>query len=310
MVRGIRATVTALCGLLLACNSDTTDVAEAAPRPVTTATIAAAPMPPPAPAKPPHDYVSAEIRSSLEGALVGAVGGELGPALTQVAKRVLVWWIDPRKDLRKGDTIELVYDESSGGEPVVHAVWFESEKMGRSYSAVRYQLEGAAYPRWYQPDGLEVEERLVGGPIENYEQITSLLRDGRGHRGVDFKTPIGTPIVAPFDGVVQRVNWSTRANGNCIDMRNKSGLRAYLLHLDSVTVKAGQRVRAGAPVATSGNTGRSTAPHLHYQLQRGKRLSVDPFRFHKTRQEQLPADQIDGMRARLNDLARHRPRSQ
>lgn len=300
----------ALIGLLAACSGDATEVAAASAKPVATATVAAAPMPP-KPAAPPHSYVRGIIRSSLEGALVEAVGGDLGPALTQVVKRVLVWWIDPRTDLRKGDVVEVVYEEgASGEEPVVHAVWFESSKMRKTYEAVLFQPEGGAFPRWYAADGEEVEERLVGGPIDEYEQITSLLRDGRRHRGVDFKTPVGTVVKAPFSGTVARVNWSRRANGNCLDLRNGKGMRAYLLHLDSVTVKRGQRVKAGQPVAKSGNTGRSTAPHLHYQLQRGERKIVDPFRFHETRRSSLAADQIEGLRARLAQLARHRPRSQ
>lgn len=246
----------------------------------------------PAPAGP--RYGEAEVTATLEGAMVEIAGVDEGPRLAQVAKRVLVWWIDLRRDLRRGDRIGLVYEPVPDEEPRVHALWFESEKLGAERTALRFQASGARFPRWYETNGTEVAETLVPSPIEEYEQITSLLRDGRGHRGVDFKAPVGTPILAPFDGVVRRRNWSTRRNGYCLELVDRRrGLTAYFLHLDEIPghVRPGRRVKTGEVIAKSGNTGRSTAPHLHYQLERGGKV-LDPFRVHKTRRRRLsPEDQ-------------------
>ena len=272
----------------------------------------AAPVPQPPP-PPPIDplleglsILDTRIESSLEAAVVAKVGKTHGPALAQVAKRVLVWWVSPTTDLRKGDRLELVYRiRENGEEPEVKAIWFRSEKLGETKSAVRYQPEGARWERWYAPDGKEVELRLVGGPIKDYEQVTSLLRDGRRHRGVDFKTDVGTPIYAPFSGRIVRRNWSFRGNGNSLDIQGEGGMHALLLHLSSIDrkVRRGSWVKKGQLIAKSGNTGRSTAPHLHYQLERANKRIVDPFRFHKTQRFELDKGEWPELRARLGKYA-------
>lgn len=264
------------------------------------ATIRALPdrhAPPPGP-----QVARVRIESSLEGALVAATDPEVGPRLSQVVKRVLVWWIDVRRDLRRGDALDVVYEvPDDGAEPVAHALWFTSEKLGATLSAVRHKAAGDAFARWYDANGEEVELRLVASPIDGYEQVTSLLRDGRGHRGVDFKAPVGTPVRAPFDGVVARRNWSTRRNGNCLELHDpKNGTQAFLLHLDKIegAARAGSRVKRGQVLARSGNTGRSTAPHLHYQLERGGKV-LDPFRVHQTRRRRLSPEDLDAAKAAL-----------
>lgn len=253
-------------------------------------------------------HVEATVRVNLELAIVEQVGPEVGQALAQVVNRALVWWINPQTDLRPNDLIEVVYQPRVAEEPLVHAVWFHSQKLGKHFEAVRYSPEGSKYARWYHPDGTELELRLVNGPIHDYEQITSLINDGRRHKGVDFKADVGTPVVAPFDGTVIRKNWAMRGNGVSLDIKeDRGGLNAYFLHLSSIpdAVRVGGRVKKGQVIAQSGNTGRSTAPHLHYQLVRGKKV-VDPFRFHKTQRERLPEGEVQKVQESLARFAKLR----
>lgn len=235
--------------------------------------------------------VEATVRHSLEATLVDALGPYHGPALAQVAKRLVVWFMDPRRDLRAGDALRVVYSMSpEPDEPIVHALSLQSQKYERSFAVLRYQTEGAPWPRYYDAEGRELERRLVDSPIESYEQVTSLLGDGRRHKGVDFKAPVGTPIKAPFAGKVTRRNWSTRSNGQCVELIAKdSGMKAFFLHLSRIDVRPGQVVEKGELLGRSGNTGHSTAPHLHYQLHRRDGRVVDPFRVHETRRLSLPA---------------------
>ncbi len=251
-------------------------------------------------------YVDVRVVTNLEAAITGALGPEVGRPLNQVVNRALVWWVIPHADLRPGDRIEVVYRTRPPEEPLVHAVWFTSQKMRRDFAAVRWQAEGAPYARWYQSDGSELELTLDDGPIREYEQITSLLNDGRRHKGVDFKAAVGTDVYAPWDGTIVRKNWGFRANGNCLDLEGR-GMNAYFLHLSSIDPAAqpGARVKKGQRIGATGNTGRSFAPHLHYQLVRGKTV-IDPFRVHVTSQKHAPAAELPKLQAELARLAQMR----
>ncbi len=233
-----------------------------------------------------------EISGPLETAVVSAVGSQVGPALTQVVTRTLVWWVEVPGDLRRGDRLDVLYEERAGQEPQVHAVRFVSGKAGRTFEAFLFKPQDDKYARFFEPSGEELEQRLVDSPIDDYEQVTSLLRDGRRHKGVDFKAPEGTPVKAPFDGTITRRNWNFRVNGNALALRDASGRReAIFLHLDALPsdIRVGMRVKKGQAIAKSGNTGRSFAPHLHYQLMGANGSKVlDPFVEHATWRKKLP----------------------
>lgn len=251
-------------------------------------------------------YLDVHITTNLEAAITGALGPDVGRPLNQVVNRALVWWVIPHQDLRPGDRIEVVYQTRPPEEPLVHAVWFTSQKLRRDFAAVRWQAAGAPYGKWYQADGTELELSLVDSPIRSYEQITSLINDGRRHKGVDFKASVGTDIYAPWSGTVVRKNWGGRANGTCLDLEGK-GMNAYFLHLSQIdpALKVGSRVEKGQRLGASGNTGRSFAPHLHYQLVRGSTV-LDPFRVHATTQSHAPAEELPKLQAELARLAQMR----
>lgn len=105
------------------------------------------------------------------------------------------------------------------------------------------------------------------------------------HEGVDIAMPVGTPVLAPADGIVSRVDRAGSGkgliNGNSVFVRH-SGHAGFdmsaLLHLSRVDVAVGQRVVEGQQIGLSGNTGRSTGPHLHYQLYLAGH-TVDPMPF-------------------------------
>lgn len=236
----------------------------------------------------------AEIRGSLSSTLASLIGQEIGDPLSLVTSRLLVWWLDVSRDLRVGDTLDLVYELPEGSEPVVHALRYRSSKLARTFEAWRFQIPGAPYARYYDERGAEVELRLVDGPIAEYEQITSLLKDGRRHKGVDFKAPVGTQVVAPWAGVVRRKNWNYRINGGSLEIEDSRGRKILFLHLSEIPKELGpgSRVSKGQAIALSGNTGRSTAPHLHYQVMSSAGRVLDPFDLHKTFRSSIPAEHL------------------
>ena len=269
-----------------------------APAPVITAPgstavpgVAQAPVPPPVQTGP--RFLSVRIDGPVEAALVAGAGTDTGPALTQVVKRVLVWWIAVPADLRKGDLLEVVYEPQPGQEPLVSSVRLQSAKAGRTFEAYRFKPAGAQFARFYDAEGGDLELRLDPSPLDSWEQITSLLKDGRKHKGVDFKTPVGTPVKATFDGTITRKNWFFRGNGNSLEVTQAGSphMKAIFLHLSELprTLTVGTKVKAGEVIAHSGNSGHSFAPHLHYQLMSPSDRVLDPFDVQATKKVNLAA---------------------
>jgi murein DD-endopeptidase MepM/ murein hydrolase activator NlpD len=188
-------------------------------------------------------------------------------------------------------------------EPLVHAVRFKSGKLERTFQAYRFRADGDVDARYFQPTGEELEARLRPSPIEQYEQITSLIRDGRRHKGVDFRAPVGTPVTASFNGVITRKNWNFRSNGNCLEVtENGTGRKALYLHLDRVPsdVRVGQRVVRGQVLASSGNSGRSFAPHLHFQLMTANDKVLDPFEVFDSYRRQLTGEGLGALQKEIS----------
>ncbi|HEY3357932.1 MAG TPA: M23 family metallopeptidase [Polyangia bacterium] len=263
-------------------------VAAAAPASAPAPAVATAAAPAPAAAL---KRLRVAVNGPLETAVVREVGAELGPRLVQVIARVLVWWVSVPGDLVRGDQMEAIYQERAGEDPIVHAVHYRSQKHGRTFRAYRFTPAGAHWPHHYSPEGDELELRFTHPPLADYEQVTALMRDGRGHKGVDFKTPVGTPIRAPFDARVVRTNWHFKGNGNSLDLQEVGGwgVTALFLHLaEPPSVAVGAQVTRGQVVAKSGNTGHSFAPHLHYQIMHGPKV-LDPFAALPTHRRKLEA---------------------
>jgi murein DD-endopeptidase MepM/ murein hydrolase activator NlpD len=293
-----------------------TAVATPTATPSATPTSTSTSAPAAAPATGPR-RLSITVAGPLEEAFVKALGPaerSLAAELAQVANRLLVWHLDVARDARSGDTLELIWSPAPAGgsgpthsqEPVIEALRYASQKRGKTFAAYRFQAPGAKFARYYGADGVEVEERLVDGPIREYEQVTSLVKDGRRHKGVDFRTAVGTPVYAPFDGTIERRNWKFSVNGNCLDLADPAtGRHAIFLHLDVIpqAMAIGRAVRKGEQIAGSGNSGHSTAPHLHYQLEDSSGKVLDPFKVHQTTRASLPAAAraaFEAERARLD----------
>ena len=88
------------------------------------------------------------------------------------------------------------------------------------------------------------------------------------HSGVDFSAPQGTPIYATGDGVVKKVKRSRRGYGNTIEIDHGYGYCTFYAHLKEFKVKKGQKVKRGELIGAVGNTGKSTAPHVHYEVRK------------------------------------------
>ena len=126
--------------------------------------------------------------------------------------------------------------------------------------------------RWADPiRGARLTSRF--GP-----RIDPITRQpGRMHRGIDFAAPMGTPVLATAGGTVVLAGWCSRGTGNCVVIDHGDGWKSQYFHLSRVDVAAGAQVGQGQRVGGLGSTGRSTGPHLHFQIGRG-REARDPMR--------------------------------
>ena len=90
-------------------------------------------------------------------------------------------------------------------------------------------------------------------------------RFGRMHKGIDWACPVGTSIMASCGGTVVQAGWFG-GYGNCITLRHPDGRQTRYGHLSRILVKTGQSVKQGEKIGLSGNTGRSTGPHVHFEI--------------------------------------------
>ena len=107
-------------------------------------------------------------------------------------------------------------------------------------------------------------------PVKDSYRLTSGFgqRWGRLHAGTDFAGPVGTPIYATADGVVTSAGWSS-GYGRLIKIQHEFGIETRYAHLNAIRVQVGQRVSRGDRIGDMGNSGRSTGPHLHYEVRVG-----------------------------------------
>jgi murein DD-endopeptidase len=244
------------------------------------------------------------VRTPVHGSLAQTfqeVAGDDGDALSAVFARLFVWDLDLRHDVLRADQIAIAWKKVENNEIDMPVAWLRSSKLGRTLKAYRFKAPGDSFASYWFPEGLEVPHRLVDGPLHDYQQITALLKDRPTHKGMDIKTPVGSPVLAPRDAEVLRENWSFAGNGNCLELRYPDGTLAKFLHLSENLAHPGEHVAKGQTIAKTGNTGHSTAPHLHYQLNRGDKV-LDPIDYHGTVRRQLNPEVMASFQAEMARL--------
>ena len=122
-------------------------------------------------------------------------------------------------------------------------------------------------------------------PVKSAFRFTSGFgpRWGRMHEGTDFAAPIGTPVYATADGVVTDAGWSS-GYGRLIKIQHEFGIETRYAHLNAIKVNVGQRVSRGERIGDMGNSGRSTGPHLHYEVRVGGN-AVNPMNYIRAGQD-------------------------
>ena len=108
-------------------------------------------------------------------------------------------------------------------------------------------------------------------------------RWGRMHKGIDIAAPIGTPVVAAAPGVVIKAGWNSGGYGRLVDIKHPDGTFTRYAHNNRILVHPGQQVEQGEPISEMGSSGRSTGPHLHFEVHPAGKGAVNPIAFLKDR---------------------------
>ncbi|MBC8284098.1 MAG: M23 family metallopeptidase [Nitrospinae bacterium] len=245
-----------------------------------------------------------KVRNSLNYTVCKIISRKEGcAALSAHLGRLMSWFFDVNKSIRNGDAMRVVYQRLEGPEQFkILKLSYKSKRFGKTF--VANYFDGLDQDGYFDSDGKEIAKRIVESqsPMRTYTEITSLPGDFRkgvgGHSGTDFKAPVGTPVYSGFKGKVTRANWNVRANGYCVEIDHpEKGVKTLYLHLSRVLVKSGQTIKAGQQIAESGNTGRTFAPHLHYEIQHRKNRDriYNPFtsKHHKYYTRNIPVDHLE-----------------
>jgi murein DD-endopeptidase MepM/ murein hydrolase activator NlpD len=96
------------------------------------------------------------------------------------------------------------------------------------------------------------------------------------HRGIDIAGPIGTPIMAAASGEVISAGWNSGGFGKLVKIRHADGSITYYAHNNRILVRRGEYVKQGQQVAEMGSTGRSTGPHLHFEIRPDGKSAINP----------------------------------
>ena len=138
-----------------------------------------------------------------------------------------------------------------------------------------------------QPINNEDLRRMASGYGWRTDPFT---KSRRMHKGMDFSAPTGTPIYAPSDGKVIRVDSRSAGYGKHVRIDHGFGYVTLYAHLSEYNVRRGQRVKRGDVIGFVGNTGRSVAPHLHYEIRKdGKHLNPINFYYGDLNTEEFNA---------------------
>ena len=234
--------------------------------------------------------VETETSNWESRALTGVIKGSfylsardagLSASQIQQVANLFQWQLNFARDLRQGDSFKVLVQREfvkgeSTGKSELKAV--EITNKGQTYYAFRH-----ADGKFYNNQGESLERGFIRIPLERTPRISSTFNLNRkhpitgrvqAHKGTDFAVPSGTTVVAPSDGVVVKAVYHPLA-GNYIVIRHGRQYTTRFLHLSKFLVKQGDTVRRGQRIGLSGNTGRSTGPHLHYEFHVNNR-AVDP----------------------------------
>ena len=198
--------------------------------------------------------------------------------------RIYGFQVDFQRDIRKKDRFQIMYEifvDDKGKTIEAGNILFANLILSGEHNSLYYfDKEGSV--GHYDKNGKSIKKALMKTPI-NGARLSSPFGmrkhpiDGfnKMHRGTDFAAPMGTPIMASGSGTIKKAGWCG-GGGNCIVIRHNSTYQTVYAHMSKFAngIKRGIRVKQGQTIGFVGSTGKSTGPHLHYEvIVNGKKVN-------------------------------------
>ena len=236
--------------------------------------------------------------------------------------RIYSYDVDFQHKAQPGDSFDVLYaaDDETPNSDAKNDVMFAALTVGGEVKKYyRFQTPDDGIVDYYDDTGKSAKKFLVRKPV-----ATGIMRSGFGarnhpllgyykmHTGVDWAAPLGTPVYASGNGIVEKVGWES-GYGKYVRIRHANGYETAYGHMTAFarSTQPGARVRQGQVIGYVGSTGLSTGPHLHYEILVNGRF-VDPLRVKLPRGRVLDGPMLasfDKERDRLDGIiARSSPR--
>jgi murein DD-endopeptidase MepM/ murein hydrolase activator NlpD len=214
----------------------------------------------------------------ITGSLVGAAA-RAGVPYSIVSQMIKVYSynIDFQRDIHEGDSFEVMYQAKTDKDGAVHGagdMLYARLILGDTeYPIYRYVSKDGSVD-FYKADGSNNKRGLMKTPTDATRissgfgmRIHPLLGYSKMHKGIDFAAPIGTPIYAAGDGTIKSVGW-VNGYGNFIRINHNTTLGTGYGHMSrfAAGIHPGIHVKQGQVIGFVGMTGRTTGPHLHYEI--------------------------------------------
>ena len=192
--------------------------------------------------------------------------------------------VDFQRDIRKQDKFQIMYEIFLNEKKEIietGEILYANLKLSGQDNSL-YYFDKKENEGHYDKNGKSVKKALMKTPI-NGARLSSPFGmrkhpiDGynKMHRGTDFAAPMGTPIMASGDGIIKKAGWCG-GGGNCVKIKHNSTYQTVYAHMSKFArgIKPGVRVKQGQTIGYVGSTGKSTGPHLHYEvIVNGKKVN-------------------------------------
>ncbi|HET6348600.1 MAG TPA: peptidoglycan DD-metalloendopeptidase family protein [Candidatus Krumholzibacteria bacterium] len=228
----------------------------------------------------PYEITYRVTHGTIENSIFGSLeeqGAET--SLATSLDDIFGWTVDFAQDLRQGDEYVMLYEVrtyETGHNVVGNVLAARVVNQGKEFNAVRFTPEGGDVG-YYNVDGSSMQKAMRRAPLK-FTHVTSAFSRRRFHPiekvykphfGTDYGAPIGTPVYATADGVIEAAHYQT-GNGNYVKIRHSKGYETYYLHLSGFGkgIRGGTRVSEGQCIGFVGMTGYATGPHVCYRIMK------------------------------------------